>query len=89
MTTLESILIVTQRTALEDLIMRFNTRSQAEFYIEQTAKQNPAYTGGAFTEYEQAHEVYRSSLDRLMKLLPRGVKQQSIERSFLPNFKFS
>ncbi len=89
MPTLESILIVTQRTALEDLIARFNTRSQAEFYIEQTAKQNPAYRGGAFTEYQQAHDAYQASLDVLMKALPRGVKQQSIERSFLPNFKFS
>ncbi|HET7375762.1 MAG TPA: sugar kinase [Anaerolineae bacterium] len=89
MTTPESILIVTQRTALEDLIARFNTRSQAEFYIEQTAKQNPAYKGGAFTEYQQAHDAYHVSLEALLKLLPRGVKQQSIERSFLPNFKFS
>jgi NAD kinase len=89
MSTIESILLVTQRTALEDLIARFNTRSQAEFYIEQTAKQNPAYTGGAFTEYQQAHDAYHVSLDLLMKVLPRGVKQQSIERSFLPSFKFS
>lgn len=89
MPNLESILLVTQRTALEDLIARFNTRSQAEFYIEQTAKQNPAYKGGAFTEYQQAHDAYHVSLDALMKSLPRGVKQQSIERSFLPNFKFS
>jgi len=89
MPTLESLLIVTQRTALEDLIARFNTRSQAEFYIEQQAKQNPAYKGGAFTEYQQAHDAYHVSLDLLLKSLPRGVKQQSIERSFLPNFKFS
>lgn len=89
MMNLESLLLITQRTALEDLIARFNTRSQAEFYIEQTAKQNPAYQGGAFLEYQLAHDTYHASLDILIKSLPRGLKYQLIERSFLPNFKFS
>lgn len=89
MNQLESILIVTQRTALEDLISRFNTRSQAEFYIEQTAKQNPEYQGGEFSRYEQAHEAYCLALEQLLKSLPKGIKYQQIERGFLPNFKFS
>jgi len=89
MPTLDSILIVTKRTALEELILRFNTRSQAQFYLEQQAQLNPAYTGGSFDEYQNAHDAYQAALETLKKSLPRGVKHQVIERSFLPNFTFS
>jgi NAD kinase len=89
MTTLDSIVIVTKRTALEDLVLRFNTRAQAQFYIEQQARGNPTYQAGAFDEYQQAHDTYYAALELLKRSLPRGLKTQVIERTFLPNFKFS
>ncbi|CAG0935990.1 hypothetical protein TFLX_04847 [Thermoflexales bacterium] len=89
MTTLDSIVIVTKRTALEDLVLRFNTRAQAQFYIEQQARGNPTYQAGAFDEYQQAHDTYYAALESLKRSLPRGLKTQVIERTFLPNFKFS
>jgi NAD kinase len=76
----EKIVVVTKKTALEELIERFNSKSQAKFYIE--------HSGAAFQEYEDAHETYNSALDELKSILPRDIKQQFIERSFLPNFIF-
>ena len=81
MPALDSLLIVTKRTPLEELIARFNSRAQAQFYIE--------HLGGSFDEYESQHARYEAALAALRKLLPRGVKQQIIERSFLPTFQFS
>jgi NAD kinase len=78
---LESILVVTRRTPLEELIERFNSRAQAQFYIE--------HAGASFGEYEAAHDAYARAVEALKRQLPRGVKSQVIERSFLPNFKFS
>ncbi len=76
----EKIIIVTKRTPLEELIERFNSKPQAKFYIE--------HSGGVFSEYEDAHRIYYSTLEKLKQLLPTGIKQQFIERSFLPNFLF-
>lgn len=76
----DKIVIVTKKTPLEELVERFNSKSQAKFYIE--------HSGATFEEYEDAHEIYNSALDDLKKMLPRDTKQQFIERSFLPNFLF-
>lgn len=78
---LESILVVTKRTALEELEARFNSRAQARFYIE--------HAGLSFAEYEAAHDAYHRAVDGLRRALPRGVKSQLVERGFLPSFKFS
>lgn len=76
----EKIVVITKKTSLEELIERFNSKSQAKFYIE--------HSGGSFDEYEDAHEAYQLALDKLRKLLPKDIKQQFIEKSFLPNFLF-
>jgi NAD kinase len=76
----EKIVIVTKKTALEELIGRYNTREQARFYIE--------HLGGDFSEYESAHETYYRSLKLLRAALPFGVRSQLVERGFLPNFQF-
>jgi len=81
MPTIESILVVTRRTPLEELILRFNSSAQARFYIE--------HAGGSFEQYEAQHAAYERAVEALKKQLPPGVKQQIIERSFLPNFQFS
>jgi NAD kinase len=76
----EKIVVVTKKTALEELIERFNSKPQAKFYIE--------HSGASFEEYEDAHEIYNYALNDLRKILPRDIKQQFIERAFLPNFLF-
>ena len=77
----EKIILVTRKTRLEGLIDRFNTRAQAQFYIE--------HSGGSFGLYEQEHESYYGALDELRRSLQGLAKLQVIERSFLPNFMFA
>jgi NAD kinase len=76
----DKIVVITQKTALEELLERFNTRDQARFYLE--------HMGASFESYQSAHDAYVSAVEMLQKALPRGTRQQFIERSFLPNFLF-
>ncbi len=80
MVKIDKIVVVTKKTWLEELIERFNTKSQAKFYIE--------HMGGSFEDYEAAHKQYYVSLDKLKKSMPLDIKYQMIEKSFLPNFLF-
>jgi NAD kinase len=80
MTRVDKVVVVTKKTWLEELIDKFNTKSQAKFYIE--------HMGGSFEDYELAHKQYYESLGQLKKLLPSDIKTQLIEKSFLPNFLF-
>jgi NAD kinase len=77
----EKIVLVTRKTRLEGLVDRFNTRSQARFYIE--------HSGGNFGLYEQEHETYQAALDSLRRALEGLGKLQVIERAYLTNFLFS
>ena len=77
----DKIVVVTRKTALEELIERFNTVSQARFYIEQSGTV-------PFGEYEAAHRAYARALAEVKKRLPRGVKQQIVDRGWLPTFTF-
>lgn len=80
MADMDKIVVVTRKTALEELIERYNTRDQARFYLE--------HMGASFDSYQSAHDAYAHSLDVLKSSLPRGVRSQFIDRSFLPNFLF-
>jgi NAD kinase len=81
MAALDKLVVVTRRTALEELIERFNTRDQARFYIE--------HMGGRFGEYQAAHDAYHVACSFLRASLPRGVRNHWIDRSFLPTYTFS
>src|SRR6185436_20887769 len=78
---IEQAVIVTKKTPLEELIERFNSKAQAQFYIE--------HLGGSFNEYETAHARYTASVETLKRALPKTLKQHVIERAFLPNYLFS
>ena len=80
MPALEKVVVITQKTALEELVERFGTAGQAKFYLE--------HQGSSFAGYQAAHDAYRSSLDLLRQSLPAGVRSQFVERTFLPNFLF-
>lgn len=76
----EKVVIVTRKTALEELIQRFNTAGQAKFYLE--------HAGQDFAGVEAAHARYHAALARVVDLVPRGIKHHVVERSFLPQFSF-
>ena len=78
---LEQVVIVTRKTQHDELVERFNTRSQASFYIRQQ--------GESFDEYEAAHVQYTRAVEALKRAVPKNVKQQVIERGFLTNYLFS
>mgnify|MGYP006178586369 FL=1 len=77
----EYAIIVKNKTRLESLIERFNTKAQAKFYIESL--------GGNFQEYEIEHEIFHNSLNSLQIQLSKIIKNKTVERIYLPSFIFS
>src|SRR6476619_182251 len=87
----ENIVVLTRRTALQELSDRFGTRSQARFYIEQEAKRQRlahAEVAPSFAVYEGAEQTYQGALEQVREALPRGVRTQFIDSAFLPQFTF-
>lgn len=76
----EKTVVVTRKTELEELIDRFNTPAQARFYLE--------HAGQAFEPIEERHNIYHEALKTVRENIPCGIKQQVIERSYLPQFMF-
>ena len=80
MASYEKLVVVTRRTRLEELVDRFNTRGQARFYIE--------HAGGDFRDYENEHDAYQRSLERLRRDLDFGIPRQFIDRGLIPTYTF-
>ncbi len=78
---LEYAIIVKNKTRLESLVERFNTKAQAKFYIERL--------GGNFEDYEHEHETFHHSLNLLQTRLSKVIKNKTVERVYLPSFIFS
>ena len=76
----KKLVIVTRKTRLQELVERFNTRSQAKFYIE--------HAGGDFADYEREDDAYRFALETLRRSLDFELPQQPVDRSLVPTFHF-
>src|SRR5258708_30136374 len=76
----KKLVIVTRKTRLQELVERFNTRSQAKFYIE--------HAGGDFTDYEREDDAYRFALETLRQSLDVEMPQQFVDRSLVSTFLF-
>ncbi len=76
----KKLVIVTRKTRLQELVERFNTRSQAKFYIE--------HAGGVFADYEREDDAYRFALDTLRESLDFEMPQQMVDRSLVSTFHF-
>lgn len=74
------VVLVTRRTRLEELIIRFHTLAQAKFYIERL--------GQDFREYEAEHSKYLAAKRAVLEVLSAASRFQAIDRAFLPNFLF-
>lgn len=61
-------------------VTRFNTVSQAKFYVE--------HLGADFSDYVREHERYRGSVSAAVATLEQIGRLQVLDRSFLPNFIF-
>ncbi|MGD0816402.1 MAG: sugar kinase [Verrucomicrobiota bacterium] len=75
------IVLVTRPTRLAELVIRFNTVSQARFYIE--------HEGADFTDYLREDETYHRALNETQTALANIGRVQTVDRSFLPNFVFA
>ena len=78
---IEYAIIVKNKTRLELLIERFNTKAQARFYIESL--------GGNFDEYLIEHERFEQSLHNVQTQLSRVLKNKILLRSHVQNYIFS
>lgn len=77
----EYAIIVKNKTRLEALIERFNTKAQAKFYIERQ--------GGDFADYELEHENFHQALGAVQTQITKALKYKIVERHFLPSYIFS
>ena len=77
----ENAIVVINKTRLESLIERFNTKAQARFYIE--------HAGGDFSDYETEHDTFQKALDTVVHSVQHELKAKIVERKFVPNFLFS
>lgn len=78
---IEYAIIIKNKTRLESLIERFNTKGQAEFYIESS--------GGNFQEYVDEHEIFYQSFLEVQTQLSKVIKNKVIEKEFVPSYIFS
>lgn len=77
----EYAIIVKNKTRLESLIERFNTKAQAKFYIERM--------GGNFEDYVLEHEIFHEALNTLQTRLSKVIKHKILERAYMPSFIFT
>jgi NAD kinase len=78
---IEKIVLVTRRTRLEELLVRFGTREQARFYLE--------HMGVSFDDYAEEHATYTAALEQVRRVLPRRLRFAEIERDLLPTYLFT
>lgn len=76
----QKIILVTQRTRLEDLIRRYNTFGQAEFII--------SHNGGDFADYRLEHEIYQGAMHTALSALQTFGRVQVLDRDLVPNYLF-
>lgn len=74
------IVLVFRETRLEELKARFNTVSQARFYVQSV--------GGDFLDYEREDAAYQEAVRDAAEALGRLGRVQKVHRRFLPNFVF-
>ncbi|HHC79709.1 MAG TPA: sugar kinase [Flavobacteriia bacterium] len=77
----EKAIIIRDKTRLEQLTERFNSKAQAKFYIERS--------GGDFEYYELENNTFYKSLAKVQESISKTLKFKIIHRSFLPTYIFT
>jgi NAD kinase len=77
----ENVIIIRDKTRLEQLIERFNSKAQAKFYIESS--------GGDYEFFELEHNTFYESLSIIKTTITDSFKYKVIHRSFLPTYIFT
>lgn len=79
--TFENAIIIVNKTRLELLIERFNTKAQARFYIE--------HAGGNFNDYQIENDNFKRSLSIVQGRVSKWLNCKVIDRQFLANYVFA
>lgn len=74
------VVLVTQKTRLQELIRRYNTVGQAQFYVE--------HHGGDFGDYLAEDRAYQSAVEQAVGFLEQYGRLQVLDRSLLPDYLF-
>jgi NAD kinase len=74
------IVLVLRPTRLDELVARFNTVQQAQFYIE--------HLGADFSDYLREHRRYHETAAEAERILRDLGRLQKLERRYLPNYVF-
>ena len=74
------IVLVTQKTRLEELIYRYNTEGQVKFYLE--------HHGADYGDYRAEHDTYRAAVEAVSDALRSVGRVQQIDRTFVSRFLF-
>ena len=74
------IILIKRKTRLETLIARYNTREQAQFYVE--------HMGGDFSDYRAEHQTYQAAVASALETLESLGRVQVVDRDYVPNFIF-
>lgn len=74
------LVLVKRRTRLDDLISRFNSVSQAKFYVE--------HLGADFSDYELEHKEYQTAIHDASDNISTFGRVHILDRAYLPNFLF-
>jgi NAD kinase len=77
----EKIVLVTRKTRLEELVARFNTVAQAQFYLE--------HAGVNFSDYLAEHDTYQRSLEQVRREIEAGPRIQVLDRGLVPTYTFA
>lgn len=75
------ILLIVRETRLDELIARFNTVQQAQFYVE--------HLGADFKDYLEEQHQYRAAIFQVETTLRAFGRMQRIDRRYLGNFIFA
>ena len=76
----KKIVLVTRKTRLENLVVRYNTIEQAKFYIE--------HSGNDFSDYLDEDCRYKDVISNVTVTLEKLGNLHIIDREFLPNYMF-
>lgn len=78
--TSSKIVLITAKTRLQNLVVRYNTVEQAKFVIE--------HSGNDFSDYLNEDTRYQQSVEYLCSVLGQIGSLHVVDRDFLPNYLF-
>lgn len=74
------IVVITRQTRADELVKKFNTMTQAAFYVEKM--------GGDIDEYVEESKIYQDSVAASVSQLQEIARVQSVDREYMPSFLF-